>query len=127
VICCQARYFRGIYPKAHCQKSISLHNLHVLCLEDTLGLWCLTFPVVRKRRGFSPELPCATRSRANQEEISIIVFFFDMWQTQVDFSHLRQHLLDGNCVTVQSLLDWFEVDLGFTKLNFFRLMRVLSV
>jgi len=26
--------------------------------------------------------------------------------------------LDGYCSTVQGLLDWFEVDLGFTKLCF---------
>jgi len=26
--------------------------------------------------------------------------------------------LDGYCSTVQGLLDWFEVDLGFTKLLF---------
>ena len=28
--------------------------------------------------------------------------------------------LDGYCSTVQDLLDWFEVDLGFTKLYLFR-------
>ena len=27
-------------------------------------------------------------------------------------------ILDGYCSTVQGLLDWFEVDLGFTKLLF---------
>ena len=27
--------------------------------------------------------------------------------------------LDGYCSTVQDLLDWFEVDLGFTKLYLF--------
>jgi len=28
--------------KAHHGGDASLHNLNVLCLEDTLGLWCLT-------------------------------------------------------------------------------------
>jgi len=28
--------------------------------------------------------------------------------------------LDGYCSTVQDLLDWFEVDLGFTELYLFR-------
>ena len=28
--------------------------------------------------------------------------------------------LDGYCSTVQDLLDWFEVDLGITKLYLFR-------
>jgi len=48
-----------------------------------------------------------------------------MRQTQVDFCPLREHLFDWTCVTVQGLLDWYEVDLGFTKFHFFRLMRVL--
>jgi len=30
--------------------------------------------------------------------------------------------LDGYCSTVQGLLDWFEVDLGFTKLLFIRFL-----
>ena len=29
--------------------------------------------------------------------------------------------LDGNCSTVQGLLDWFEVDLGYTELLFVRI------
>ena len=29
--------------------------------------------------------------------------------------------LDGYCSTVQGLLDWFEVDLGFTELSFIRI------
>jgi len=36
-------------------------------------------------------------------------------------------LFDGYCSTVQGLLDWFEVDLGFAKLRLFRLIYVLSV
>jgi len=28
-------------------------------------------------------------------------------------------VLDGHCSTAQGLLDWFEVDLGFTELLFF--------
>ena len=34
---------------------------------------------------------------------------------------------DGYCSTVQGLLDWFEVDLGFPELFLFRLICVLSV
>jgi len=29
--------------------------------------------------------------------------------------------LDGYCSTVQGLLDWFEVDLGFTELLFIQI------
>jgi len=34
--------------------------------------------------------------------------------------HMRQDVasLDGYCSTVQGLLDWFEADLGVTKLLF---------
>jgi len=35
---------------------------------------------------------------------------------------------DGYCSTVQGLLDWFEVDLGFTELSFSQIdLRVLCV
>ena len=30
-------------------------------------------------------------------------------------------LFDGYCSTVQGLLDWFEVDLGFTELSFIQI------
>jgi len=30
-------------------------------------------------------------------------------------------LVDGYCSTVQGLLDWFEVDLGFTELSFIQI------
>ena len=30
-------------------------------------------------------------------------------------------IFDGYCSTVQGLLDWFEVDLGFTKLSFIQI------
>ena len=30
-------------------------------------------------------------------------------------------VLDGYCSTVQGLLDWFEVDLGFTELSFIQI------
>ena len=36
------------------------------------------------------------------------------------FRGYRPTFLDGYCNTVQDLLDWFEVDLGFTKLYLFR-------
>jgi len=32
--------------------------------------------------------------------------------------------LDGYCSTVQGLLDWFEVDLGFTELLFIQIARM---
>ena len=31
------------------------------------------------------------------------------------------YFLDGYCSTVQGLLDWFEVDLGFTELKFIQI------
>ena len=37
------------------------------------------------------------------------------------------NFLDGCCSTVQGLLDWFEADLGGTKLPLFRLICVLYV
>jgi len=38
-------------------------------------------------------------------------------------SHVRDSdiFLDGYCSTVQGLLDWFEVDLGFTELLFIQI------
>ena len=36
-------------------------------------------------------------------------------------SHMSYIFLDGYCSTVQGLLDWFEVDLGFTKLSFIQI------
>ena len=35
--------------------------------------------------------------------------------------------LDGYCSTIQGVLDWFEVDLGFPELVLFRLIRVFCV
>jgi len=32
--------------------------------------------------------------------------------------HISLPFLDGYCSTAQDLLDWFEIDLGFTKLLF---------
>ena len=32
-----------------------------------------------------------------------------------------ESFLDGYCSTVQGLLDWFEVDLGFTELSFIQI------
>jgi len=34
---------------------------------------------------------------------------------------LQLTFLDGYCSTVQGLLDWFEVDLGFTELSFIQI------
>ena len=34
------------------------------------------------------------------------------------FGAFEYIFLDGYCSTVQGLLDWFEVDLGFTELSF---------
>ena len=37
----------------------------------------------------------------------------------IGHTHTHTHtFLDGYCCTVQGLLDWFEVDLGFTELLF---------
>ena len=46
--------------------------------------------------------------------------------TQV-MSH-KQSFLDGYCSIVQGLLDWFELDLGFTELSFIQIgLCVLQV
>ena len=37
------------------------------------------------------------------------------------FITLHEAFLDGYCSTVQGLLDWFEVDLGFTELLFIQI------
>ena len=36
-------------------------------------------------------------------------------------SHGTHIFLDGYCSTAQGLLDWFEVDLGFTELSFIQI------
>jgi len=41
------------------------------------------------------------------------------------YSPISNHtFLDGYCSTVQGLLDWFEVDLGFTELSFIRQSQI---
>ena len=44
--------------------------------------------------------------------------------TNVGVAHvcvLRITFVDGYCSTVQGLLDWFEVDIGFTELSFIQI------
>jgi len=42
-----------------------------------------------------------------------------MWMSQITYDSETSYVfLDGYCSTVQGLLDWFEVGLGFTKLLF---------
>ena len=41
-------------------------------------------------------------------------------------TYSRIIVLDGYCSTVQGLLDWFEVDLGFTELSFIHEIRTYS-
>ena len=43
----------------------------------------------------------------------------DAWP--IHESRTRDAFLDGYCSTVQGLLDWFEVDLGFTELLFIQI------
>jgi len=35
----------------------------------------------------------------------------------------KTFIFDGYCSTVQGLLDWFEVDLGFTELSFIQIQN----
>jgi len=42
------------------------------------------------------------------------------WVFTSSLLRMSHAFLDGYCSTVQDLLDWFEVDLGFTKLYLFR-------
>ena len=39
----------------------------------------------------------------------------------IEVSKERFFFFDGYCSTVQGLLDWFEVDLGLTKLSFIQI------
>jgi len=34
---------------------------------------------------------------------------------------MKRTFVDGYCSTVQGLLDWFEVDLGFSELSFIQI------
>ena len=58
--------------------------------------------------------------RRVSDEVQLCVFADMCLMMQCPF-------LDGYCSTVQGLLDWFEVDLGFPELFLFRLICVLSV
>jgi len=40
---------------------------------------------------------------------------------RVRLAHSGHGFVDGYCSTVQGLLDWFEVDLGFTELLFIQI------
>ena len=52
-------------------------------------------------------------------ELMIQVFIEVPAKTDADLHETHIHtFFDGYCSTVQDLLDWFEVDLGFTKLHF---------
>jgi len=55
-------------------------------------------------------------SYSNESAVThiILIYFHVMRMTQVIF-------LDGYCSTVQGLLNWFEVDLGFTELSFIQI------
>ena len=41
--------------------------------------------------------------------------------TQTTRKHIARSFLDGYCSTVQGLLDWFDIDLGFTELLFIQI------
>jgi len=44
-----------------------------------------------------------------------------LWERGLSFVDRYCSTLDGYCSTVQGLLDWFEVDLGFTELSFIQI------
>ena len=46
---------------------------------------------------------------------------YQMAITLAQGAQVLQTFLDGYCSTVQGLLDWFEVDLGFTELLFIQI------
>jgi len=53
-----------------------------------------------------------------------VQFFFsmrDMTRAYVWHDSIHIAFLDGYCSTVQGLLDWFEVELGFTELSFIQI------
>jgi len=49
-----------------------------------------------------------------------ICIYVYMYLSKVSFS-IQRTFLDRYCSTVQGLLDWFEVDLGFTELLFIQI------
>ena len=61
--------------------------------------------------------------------ICMYIYYIHVHQGSGDGLDLRGYLmtvvlqtfLDGYCCTVQGLLDWFEVDLGFTELLFIQI------
>ena len=67
--------------------------------------------------------PCATRNTPEYTwNFSPKPYFFHL------FGLSLSTFLDGFCSTVQGLLDWFEVDLGFIKLFFIQIdLRVMRV
>jgi len=48
----------------------------------------------------------------------VLVFVINGFMTVVECFN---HAFDGYCSTVQGLLDWVEVDLGFTELSFIQI------
>jgi len=51
--------------------------------------------------------------------ITLYSGFTKIWLSQQN--NFRFCFFDGYCSTVQGLLDWFEVDLGFTELSFIQI------
>ena len=63
------------------------------------------------------DLQIANRDRRSKSSIAICCRFLDLPTRFAVATLARTPFVDGYCSTVQGLLDWFEVDLGFTELS----------
>ena len=60
----------------------------------------------------------------SQYYINAVSTFLSLFTVSYVFRYMRARyttFLDGYCSTVRGLLDWFEVDLGFTELLFIQI------
>jgi len=61
------------------------------------------------------------RSPAILDQTLPVLAFRGAYTPKLGFGAKTLTFLDGYCSTVQGLLDWFEVDLGFTELLFIQI------
>jgi len=66
-------------------------------------------------------VPCIYASIIYILYISYIYYVYYKSAITLNIHIILYIVLDGYCSTVQGLLDWFEVDLGFTELLFIQI------
>jgi len=86
-----------------------------LCVRDCVRVYvCIcVYTHIRRDRG--------TYSCIRQSDICV---YTHIYTCMCVYKHV---FLEGYCSTVQGLLGWFEVDLGFTSFRLFRLICVFCV